>query len=149
MGKRERLMGHQAIYNTPIEIGTRAALILTVLDSKVSLDDLVIYDYALLYSAEFGGPDNLHPAIPNHVAEIAHRREHLPDAIRFFIKRGLIDIHITESGHYYSSNECTLDFVSCLKSNYYKKAWKRLDWLSANKKTVINTTFIDLATRRT
>ena len=138
-------MEQHASYNSPIEIGTRAALILTALDCKVSLDDLVLLDYALLYSQEFDGPENLHPAMPNHVAEVTQRRESLPQAIKFFVKRGVIDLLIEKSGHYFHSNENTIDFVSCLKSNYYKKVWERLNWLSENRQRIINTNFITLA----
>ncbi len=120
-------------FNSPIEIGTRVALILSALDSKVSLDELVMCDYALLYSEEFGGPSNLHPALPNHVAEIAHRREFMPGAISFLLKRGLIELIVEETGHYYKRNKDTLDFVSCLQSTYFKKSWVRLNWLTDNK----------------
>ncbi|MBO0612788.1 ABC-three component system middle component 2 [Thiothrix fructosivorans] len=104
-------MDKRTIFNNPIEIGTRISLILTALDCKLNLDDLVLLDYALLYSKEFGGPENLHPAMPNHIAEIAQRRESLPDAIQFFVKRGIIDLLIDKSGYYFCSNEYTLDFV--------------------------------------
>jgi len=115
-----------AIFNSPIELGTRSSLILTALDKQFCLDDLVLLDYALLYSQDFGGPENLHPALPNHIAEIGHRREFLPESLAFFCKRGLISAHIDESGYYYSANQQTLHFVSCLKSEYYRKSWIRL-----------------------
>ena len=132
-------------FNSPIEIGTRVALILTALDSKVSLDELVLLDYALLYSEEFGGPENLHPALPNHIAEIAQRREVMPDAIFLLLKRGLIDLKIEKTGHYYKKNKDTLDFVSCLQSVYFKKSWVRLNWLADNKTKIVKTKIIELA----
>jgi len=131
-------------FNSPIEIGTRIALILSAVDSKVSLDDLVMFDYALLYSEEFGGPTNLHPALPNHVAEIAHRREFMPGAISLLLKRGLIELIVEETGHYYKRNKDTLDFVSCLQSTYFKKSWVRLNWLNDNKSTIVKTKIIEL-----
>ncbi len=132
-------------FNSPIEIGTRVALILSAVDSKTSLDELVMLDYALLYSEEFGGPPNLHPALPNHVAEIAHRRELIPGAISFLLKRGLIDLILEKTGHYYRKNEDTLDFVSCLQSAYFKKSWIRLNWLADNKAKILKTKIIELA----
>ena len=132
-------------FNSNIEIGTRVALILSALDSKTSLDELVMLDYALLYSEEFGGPPNLHPALPNHVAEIAHRREFMPNAIRLLLKRGLIDLIVEKTGHYYNKNEDTLDFVSCLQSDYFKKSWIRLNWLADNKSNIVKTKMIELA----
>jgi hypothetical protein len=131
-------------FNSKIEIGTRVALILSALDSKISLDEIVMLDYALLYSEEFGGPSNLHPALPNHVAEIAHRREFMPGAIRFLLKRGLIDLIVEKTGHYYSKNENTIDFIACLQSDYFKKSWIRLNWLSDNKSKIVKTKIIEL-----
>lgn len=128
-------------FNSPVELGTRASLILTVVDKRLSLDDLVLLDYALLYSESFGGPENLHPALPNHIAEIGHRREFLPEAVNYFVKRGLIDFLIKDEGHYYSSNSKTLNFVSCLKSAYYRKAWLRLDWIRENYFDIVSYSF--------
>jgi len=132
-------------FNSPLEIGTRIVLILSALDRKATLNELILLDYALLYSEEFDGPENLHPALPNHIAEIAHRREHIPTALRFFIKRGLIDPVVIDTGHYYESNDHALDFISCLKSRYYKKAWIRLSWMVENTQRILNTTLADLA----
>jgi len=132
-------------FNSSVELGTRISLILSAIDYKVSLDGLVMLDYALLYSEEFGGPENLHPALPNHIAELAHRREFMPNAISFLLKRGLIDLQIDKSGHYYKSNENTLDFVSCLQSTYYKKSWVRLNWIAENKTQIIETKILELA----
>ena len=124
--------------NSSIELGTRSCLILTALDKKLGIDELVSLDYALIYSGEFGGPKNLHPAMPNHIAEIVHRREYLPKALNLFIKKGVITIEAKNSGYYYSSNARTLDFVSCLQTPYFKKAWLVLDWICENHSKVIH-----------
>lgn len=118
--------------NSPIELGTRCSLILTAIDKELSIDELVSLDYALLYSEEFGGPRSLHPALPNHIAEIAHRREYLPKALSLFIQKGVVSVQAKDTGYYYSSNERTLDFVSCLQRPYFRKAWIALDWISEN-----------------
>lgn len=124
--------------NSSIEIGVRSSLILVSLDKDLSLDELVMLDYALLYSSEFGGPTNLHPALPNHIAEIGHRREALPEALTLFSQRGLISVTLNDSGYYYTANDETIHFVSCLKSSYYKKAWAVLDWINDNCSEITN-----------
>lgn len=118
--------------NSPIELGTRSSLILIAIDKKLSIDDLVSLDYALLYSEELGGPKSLHPVLPNHVAEIAHRSEYLPRALNLFVHKGVVSVEATDAGYYYSSTERTLDFVSCLQQPYFRKAWVVLDWISEN-----------------
>ncbi len=118
--------------NSPIELGTRSSLILTAIEKPLSIDELVSLDYALLYSEELGGPKSLHPALPNHIAEIAHRREYLPSALNLFIQKGVVSVEAKDTGYFYSSNERTLDFVSCLQQPYLRKAWIVLDWISEN-----------------
>lgn len=135
-------------FNSPLELGTRCALILTALEVKLSLDDLVLLDYALLYSEEFNGPDSLHPALPNRLAEIGHRREFLPISLAFFAKRGLICAHIEKSGRYYSANKQTVYFISSLKSEYYKKAWTRLSWLKINYESLLERSFLSLVEKK-
>lgn len=142
-GGQEVTLRHSS-FNSPVEIGTRVALILASLDQRLALDELVILDYALLYSREFDGPDNLHPAMPNHIAEIAHRREVMPKSLSFLSKRGLIQMIVDESGYYYSANESTIDFVSCLQSSYFKKSWVRLNWISENVDKVLSTKVLEL-----
>lgn len=125
-------------FNNNIELGTRITLILLAVESSLSLDELVKLDFILLYSKEFDGPDNLHPVLPNHVAEIAHRREYFPASIKFLISRLLIEPVIDESGQKYQANDTTMDFVSCLQSNYYQKVWKRLNWINENQERLLN-----------
>jgi len=127
------------IFNSNVELATRAALILSSMEGKMfDIDELVLLDYALLYSSEFNGPENLHPPVPNHLAEIAQRRELLPESLLFFLKKGLIDVHYCENGKYFRANENTSNFVSCLSSGYFIKIWERLSWLSEHSDKIKN-----------
>jgi len=133
------------IFNSDVELATRAALILTSMEGeKFDIDELVLLDYALLYSSEFNGPSNLHPAVPNHLAEIAQRRELLPRALLFFIKKGLIDVRYDENGRSFYANENTNSFVSCLNSSYFIKIWERLSWLSEHYERIIRMPIMEL-----
>lgn len=133
------------IFNSDVELATRAALILTSMEGeKFDIDELVLLDYALLYSSEFNGPSNLHPAVPNHLAEIAQRRELLPRALLFFIKKGLIDVRYDENGRSFCANENTNSFVSCLNSGYFIKIWERLSWLSEHYERIIRMPIMEL-----
>jgi len=149
MNKSDNLRGSD-VFNNPVELGTRIAFILTALsDQMLDLEQLVFFDYALLYSREFSGPDSLHPPVPNHIAEIVHRREYLPWALNLFIKKGLIDKKTTKQGHYYHATENTAQFVSCLRSGYYQRMWTNLDWLEQNFLSLNNEKFNVLSGSRT
>ncbi|MGU3191983.1 ABC-three component system middle component 2 [Vibrio cholerae] len=133
------------IFNSDVELATRVALILSSMEGeKFDIDELVLLDYALLYSSEFNGPSNLHPAVPNHLAEIAQRRELLPNSLLFFIKKGLIDVRYDENGKSFCANENTNSFVSCLNSSYFIKIWERLSWLSENYDRIIQIPIMEL-----
>lgn len=133
------------IFNSNIELATRVALILSSLEGKrFDVDELVLLDYALLYSCEFDGPESLHPPVPNHLAEIAQRRELLPNSLLFFLKKGLIDVHYDENGKSFSANENTNSFVSCLSTGYFIKIWERLSWLSEQSETIKCTPIAEL-----
>jgi hypothetical protein len=125
------------IFNSNIELATRAAMILSCLEgNKFDVDELVLLDYALLYSGEFDGPPSLHPPVPNHLAEIAQRRDLLPNSLLFFLKKGLIEVHYDENGKSFSANENTNSFVSCLSTGYFIKIWERLSWLSEQSEKI-------------
>lgn len=133
------------IFNSDVELATRVALILSSMEGEqFDIDELVLLDYALLYSSEFNGPSNLHPAVPNHLAEIAQRRELLPKSLLFFIKKGLIDVRYDENGKSFCANENTSSFVSCLNSSYFIKIWERLSWLSENYNQIIHIPIVEL-----
>ena len=122
-----------SIFNSKIELATRASFILTCFsDRALDLDRLVFFDYVLLYAKEFGGPINLHTDLPNKVAEILRRREILPAALKLFISRGLITSVADADGIFFKASEQTPQYVGCLKSEYFKNMWTNLLWLDNN-----------------
>lgn len=122
-----------SIFNSRIELATRASFILTCFsDRELDLDRLVFLDYALLYAREFGGPLNLHTDLPNKVAEIIRRREIFPGALKLFISKGLILSIANSDGIFFKASENTPQYVGCLKSEYFKNLWTNLFWLEEN-----------------
>lgn len=122
-----------SIFNSRIELATRTSFVLTCFsDRALDIDSLVFLDYALLYAKEFGGPLNIHTDLPNKIAEIIHRREILPAALKLFVSRGLISSEATAKGVYFKATDNTAQYVSCLKSEYYKNMWTNLFWLEDN-----------------
>ncbi len=108
-------------------------MILNCLDDKsLDLDQLAFLDFVLIYSEVFQGPSNLHPVVPNYLAELPHKRATLHESLELFISRGLIDKLYSKEGIFYKANDLTLEFVSCLKSKYYKMAWSNLIWIESN-----------------
>ena len=121
------------LFNNPVELGARITLLLAVLgDRKLDLDQLIYFDYISLYSSEFSGPESIHPAVPNHIAEILYRRECLPGALHLFASKGLLSVTIDDTGYSYGASEQALPFAAALQSSYYKKLWTNLLWVDNN-----------------
>lgn len=124
---------NNSLYNHPIEIGTRISFLLHYFNKKnLDLDKLVFFDFILVYAKEYNGPVNIHPVLPNHIAEITYKKEIFPSALKLFMQKGLISLDMTVDGFFYKPTENTSHYITCLKSNYYKKICKNLDWIEQN-----------------
>jgi hypothetical protein len=122
-----------SVFNSKIELATRASFILTCFSERsLDLDRLVFFDYVLLYAKEFGGPIDIHTDLPNKVAEIIRRRELFPAALKLFISKGLLSSEVNGEGIFFKASEATPQYVSCLKSEYFKNLWTNLLWLEEN-----------------
>lgn len=127
------MISEAELFNSPVEVGTRVSLLLTLIkDIELNLDEIAFFDYALIFSKEFDGIENIHPALPNHFSEIIKRRETLPTALKLFISKGIITSSIGSGGIRYRATEKAIHYVSALKSSYYKKLIKNLIWVERN-----------------
>jgi len=119
------------LFNSPIEIGMRVLLILAQLHpDKLDLDNLAFFDYVITYSEDFDGPENLHPPVPNRLAELAMRREKMQKGLKLLISKEFIEPHLSKLGNHYKITMRGSQFLSCLSSPYYKKLWERAHWIS-------------------
>lgn len=128
MGKMNKIA---PIYNGPVELATRIAFIVAFHRvHQLDLSDLVCADYVLLYSSEFGGPKNLHPATPNRLAELIHRREKFPMALSYLLGRGLLNVVMNREGVSYIANFRTSQFAKSFDSSYHNSMVEILKWMA-------------------
>lgn len=108
------------VFNTPIEVGLRALIILNQLSARsMDLNELVIYDYMITHSNDVDdSTESLHPSTPYRSGEIIIKRKVMQEGINLMYSRELLDIEYTKNGVYYKSNELTLYFIKHLVSNY-------------------------------
>ncbi len=108
------------VFNTPIEVGLRALIILNELSGKpMDLNQLVIYDYMVTHSNDVDdSTESLHPSIPSRSGEIVIKRKVMQEGINLMYSRELLDIEYTKNGVYYKANELTVYFIKHLASTY-------------------------------
>lgn len=120
------------LFNSDVEVGMRALLIINNIKGSIDLDRLLVYDYLCLHSYDFGGPKSLHPAIPNRNVELVIKRERLSKGLKLLIAKELIKVNLLKKGIYYSKNKLTSSFLGYVKSPYRYDYEIRSKWVIDN-----------------
>ncbi|GAA3312815.1 ABC-three component system middle component 2 [Nonomuraea dietziae] len=116
--------------NGPLETGLRVLTILaSAFPEAYDIDSLVFFDYSLLHSEEFGGPESLHPDVPNHASEITVKRDLLELGLQVMIRARLATLQIGRGGIGYAATDNAHGFVELLESSYMQQLRSRADWV--------------------
>jgi hypothetical protein len=120
------------VFNTPIEVGLRALIILNEASpASMDLNKLVIYDYLVTHSSDIDNcMKSLHPSIPHRSGEIIIKRKVMQEGINLMYSRELLDIEYTQNGVYYKANELSSYFIKYLNSSYAQDVIKYTRWLN-------------------
>lgn len=100
--------------------------------AQLDVNQLVLLDHMVLHSADVGGPQSLHPAVPIRSGEIAVKRESVESGIALFMKLQLIELSIDELGVRFYAGESALHFISILGSSYSVDLQQRVGWVIGN-----------------
>ena len=119
-----------ALFNGPIEIGMRAAMVLAnAYPERVDLNRLVILDYIVVHSGDIpDGPPSLHPPMPLRAGEVSVRRGLLENGLHLLAMKGLVARHLDESGITYSAQSEITAFLDALSSEYAHAVRDRAEW---------------------
>jgi hypothetical protein len=119
------------VFNTPIEVGLRALIILNELSPELlDLNRLVIYDYLVTHSKDVDEEmESLHPSVPNRSGEIIIKRKVMQEGINLMYSRELLDIVYTKTGVYYKANDLSTYFINYFDSHYAREIKQYSLWL--------------------
>jgi hypothetical protein len=124
-------------YNTPIETGIRVLVLLSrYAPSGIDLDRLLLLDHGLLHSADFGGPESLHPSVPLRSAELGVKRRNIEQGLQVMLRAKLVEITPNAGGILYRASDGAANFLALLESNYVSSLGVAAEW--------VTTTFGDL-----
>ena len=134
----ETLDRSSELYNTPLELGIRALIVLTAVRKKDSstpnfdLNRLIIYDYLLVHSGDVNGPSSIHPATPYRSGELLVKADVLRKGLNLMKSKQLVDINFESSGITYSASGLAALFLNYFDSSYYLNLKKVAEWLALN-----------------
>ena len=124
------MMAGTHVFNSSLEAGVR---VVSFLDSyypkSLDFELLMNVDYILVNSADFSGPESLHPKIPNRKGELSSRRESVRGGIELMIRFNLIEIDLTHEGVFYRATEYANPYLELMRTNYSIAIRSNSEWL--------------------
>jgi len=116
--------------NGPLEVGLRILMILVeAFPSHLDINRLVLLDHGLLHSADFDGPESLHPPLPVRVGELGVKRQHIENGLHAMIRAGLAGMSAEDSGIEFWASDDAESFVRLLESDYALALHDRARWV--------------------
>jgi len=124
--------GHEPLYNSQLETGTRAMVILeAAYPCAFDLARLTWFDHLVVHTKDVGGPESLHPALPGRTGELLVRRRLVEDSMSLMRRLHLIEVVHDENGIAYRASDDASAFVSLLTTKYAQELKDRARWLIA------------------
>jgi hypothetical protein len=119
------------VFNSSLEAGVRAVNFLDFYYPKsLDFEQLMKIDYILVNSADFGGPESLHPQTPNRLGELSSRRDTVRAGIELMKRFGLIKVELTKNGVYYSATEEVEPYLDLMRKRYSLEMKNVACWLA-------------------
>ncbi len=127
------MMPPATTFNSPLEAGMRTVCVLVPAHPKAfDVQRLVAFDYLVVHSGDMGGPESLHPQLPNRSAELLVRRQIVERGLHLMLHRGLVERQVDASGIRYRAGELAATFLESLTVPYLRALRERGDWVAGN-----------------
>lgn len=118
------------VFNTPIEVGFRALVILREFSGKsLDIEQIMFLDYLSQNTNDIGGPKSLSAPIPNRGVQVYARKELLHKGIVILLSKELISFESNETGFSYSINEAGKKMLELFNTKYYHDLTERSAWV--------------------
>ncbi len=120
-------------FNTPLEAGLRALFLLAAAPRRsLDVQRLMYFDYALVHTADFGGPVSLHPRTPSQGAQLLVRRSLIQDGLDLMRSRDLVDRVFLKTGIGYRVTQAGRHVAGEFSSVYAQRLRERAEWVTKN-----------------
>lgn len=119
--------------NGHLEVAVRVLMVLVeAFPAHLDLNRLVLLDHGLLHSADFGGPESLHPPVPIRAGELGIKRELVKGGVEVLVRSGLAQIETRLDGISFWASESAEGFARLLETEYARALSSRAAWVVRN-----------------
>ncbi|WP_269508723.1 ABC-three component system middle component 2 [Corynebacterium faecium] len=117
-------------FNSPVEVGLQT-LVLLVEESPEGLDlsRLVLYNHALLHSADLGGPQSLLPPTPIRTGELGLKRSRIEAGLNLLAGVELVEIIPVADGIEFVAADSAHSFLRLLESDHVRDLRRYAKWV--------------------
>ena len=137
------------LFNSALETGVRAVVILDAAHPKaLDLAHLTWCDHLVVHTSDIGGPESLHPDIPQRTGELLVRRRLVEDGVRLMRRLHMIDADVSDAGILYKASEDAQAFVEALRTEYLVKLKMRAVWLNQYINGMLDSSLAELISTR-
>ena len=120
----------QPLYNSELETGTRAMVILEAAYPRaLDLSQLTWFDHLVVHTEDIGGPPSLHPALPGRTGELLVRRRLVEDSLTFMRRLHLVETVADEKGIAYRAGDDVPALIGLLRTRYAIALKECAQWL--------------------
>lgn len=126
-------MATETTFNSPLETGMRSLnVLLEAYPATYDLQKLVIFDHLVVHTKDVGGPESLHPKLPQSNTEILVRRKVVENGLLLMMSRNLIERVINSDGISYRAGELATTFINSLNAPYLTQLRESASWVVGN-----------------
>jgi hypothetical protein len=119
------------LFNSPFETGVRAVIILNAAYPRAfDLKHLTWFDHLVVHTGDIGGPESLHPQLPQRTGELLVRRRLIETSLRLMLRLHLIEMHSDAKGIRYRASDDASAFVDSMRTSYATALKERANWLT-------------------
>lgn len=118
------------LFNSALETGVRALVILNAAFPRIfDLTQLTWFDHLVVHTADVGGPQSLHPDLPQRTGELLVRRRVVEEGVHLMRRLHMINAIADEKGIAYQASDEASAFVDTMHTPYALELKSRAEWL--------------------
>lgn len=119
------------LFNTPLEAGVRALLILDAFAPRTfDLATMSLLDYYVVHTGDAGGPPSLHPEITARAGEYFVRRHLIEEGLLLMARASLVEQVVTGSGIAFRAHETATAMIDLFHTSYNSRLAEAAKWLA-------------------
>lgn len=119
-----------SLFNSPLETGVRSAILLdTAYPRSFDLMQLTWLDHLVVHTADIGGPESLHPNVPQRNGELLIRRALVEEGLTLMRRMHVIATKFTADGIVYLADDEAAHLVRLIRTDYGSALKERAKWL--------------------